>query len=59
MNETLHLVTYNDLYMGCVRTRVFPDLDEALKFIKMRAIMPEMYNEFKLSIQVENEEVKE
>lgn len=48
-----YIVTYRDLFLGADRSRKHPDLDGALQFIKVRAIMPELYNNFRLDVQVE------
>ena len=52
MIVTKYIVTYQDRMLGGERNRVHNDLESALEFIKNRATMPHLYNEFLLDVQM-------
>jgi len=45
-----YLITYWDAIMDIERARTCHSLEEALNFIKFRALRPNLYNDFRMTI---------
>lgn len=42
-------VSYEDVYLGKMRSRVFYDLPDAMRFVEFRLLMPGIYNNVTIS----------
>lgn len=42
-------VSYEDVYLGKMRSRVFYDLPDAMQFVEFRLLMPGIYNNVTIS----------
>lgn len=49
-------VTYTDLMLGIERSRGFDSIDQALEFIRFRALMYDLYNNFKFNVTPQGEQ---
>lgn len=47
-------VSYEDVFLDKMRSRVFHDLSEAMQFVEFRLLMPGIYNNINISVVAED-----